>query len=280
MTEAEWLACDHPAPLLIYLRGEVSEKERAESRHGLHSGAGVLLPGLSPFIGPSRFVRFIAACVVRLQALPLDDTTLRSLDTFQRYAGGHSTLDELCARGSDMHAEAVIGQRRAADYLVFSACDSPLAAGSACWGIAGAIAWTVAKDSIAITCAGATENDWFEWAFSGGPPDPLFQATEKDESRKQADLLREIMGNPFRAIDFDTSWLTPLVASIAQSVYHDQLLPTGELDPHKLAVLADALEVVNCTSAQILTHLRGPGPHVRGCWVVDLLLGKDDTRPT
>jgi hypothetical protein len=41
------------------------------------------------------------------------------------------------------------------------------------------------------------------------------------------------------------------------------------------AILADALEEAGCTDAAILSHLRGPGPHVRGCWVVDLLLGKE-----
>jgi hypothetical protein len=41
-----------------------------------------------------------------------------------------------------------------------------------------------------------------------------------------------------------------------------------------MPVLADALEEAGCQDADILVHLRGPEPHVRGCWVVDLLLGK------
>jgi hypothetical protein len=51
--------------------------------------------------------------------------------------------------------------------------------------------------------------------------------------------------------------------------------PQGTLDPARLAVLADALEEAGCTDPDILSHLRGTGPHVRGCWVIDLLLGKD-----
>jgi hypothetical protein len=43
----------------------------------------------------------------------------------------------------------------------------------------------------------------------------------------------------------------------------------------RLPVLADALEEAGCTISDILDHCRGPGPHVRGCWVVDLLLGKE-----
>ena len=51
-------------------------------------------------------------------------------------------------------------------------------------------------------------------------------------------------------------------------------VPTGRLDATSLAVLADALEEAGATDADLLNHLRGPGPHVRGCWVIDLLLGK------
>jgi hypothetical protein len=49
----------------------------------------------------------------------------------------------------------------------------------------------------------------------------------------------------------------------------------GTLDPARLTVLADALEDAGCTDADLLGHLRSPGPHVRGCWAVDLVLGKE-----
>ena len=47
------------------------------------------------------------------------------------------------------------------------------------------------------------------------------------------------------------------------------------MKPERLAVLFDALEEAGCDDAEILNHLRSPGPHVRGCWAVDLLLGKE-----
>jgi hypothetical protein len=47
--------------------------------------------------------------------------------------------------------------------------------------------------------------------------------------------------------------------------------PEGHLDRARLAVLADALEDAGCTDREILCHLHGPGVHVRGCWVVDLV---------
>ena len=93
--------------------------------------------------------------------------------------------------------------------------------------------------------------------------------------QKQGLLLREILGNPFRPITINPSWLTPTVLTLAQSAYDERILPSGELDPARLAVLSDALEEAGCNNADILAHCREPGDHVRGCWVVDLILGKE-----
>jgi hypothetical protein len=97
------------------------------------------------------------------------------------------------------------------------------------------------------------------------------EATERAE---QAELYRDLFGNPFRPVSLAPAWLTPAVMKLAQAAYDNRLLPSGLLDNAGLAVLADALEEAGCTHADILSHLRGPGPHGRGCHVVDLLLGK------
>jgi hypothetical protein len=84
-------------------------------------------------------------------------------------------------------------------------------------------------------------------------------------------LVREVVGNPFRAVQVDPAWLTwggGLVRRLAQSIYEERRFGG-------LPVLADALEEAGCDDADLLGHLRGPGPHVRGCWAVDLLLGKE-----
>jgi hypothetical protein len=65
------------------------------------------------------------------------------------------------------------------------------------------------------------------------------------------------------------------VSGLALAAYEDRSLPAGTLDPARLAILTDALEEAGCTNADILDHCRAPGPHVRGCWVVDLILGKE-----
>jgi hypothetical protein len=64
------------------------------------------------------------------------------------------------------------------------------------------------------------------------------------------------------------------VVSVARAAYEERQLPAGTLDNTRLAVLADAVEEAGCTDAALLGHCRGAGPHVRGCWAVDALLGK------
>jgi hypothetical protein len=92
--------------------------------------------------------------------------------------------------------------------------------------------------------------------------------------KRQCDSLRCIFGNPFRFITINDTLRTPSVTALAQATYLERYLPAGTFDPDRLSVLADALEDAGCTDATILDHLRGPGPHVRGCFVIDALLGK------
>jgi len=86
--------------------------------------------------------------------------------------------------------------------------------------------------------------------------------------------LSDIFGNPFNPVALEPSWLNPTVRSLAQAAYDNRNLPAGTLDNVRLAVLADALEEAGCDNADILNHLRQPGEHVRGCWVLDAILGK------
>jgi hypothetical protein len=83
-------------------------------------------------------------------------------------------------------------------------------------------------------------------------------------------LLRDIFGNPFRPVALDPAWLAwndGAVQKMAQVIYDARRFSA-------LPILADALEDAGSDNADILAHCRGGGEHVRGCWVVDLLLGK------
>ena len=80
-------------------------------------------------------------------------------------------------------------------------------------------------------------------------------------------LLRDVFGNPFRRVAVDPRWLTSDVVALATGIYAEKAFD-------RLPILADALQDAGCDNADVLDHCRGPGPHVRGCWAVDLLLGK------
>jgi hypothetical protein len=100
------------------------------------------------------------------------------------------------------------------------------------------------------------------------------QAAREAERSRLCGLLHEVMGNPFRpavGLPVDVSRTVPY---LAEAAYANRESPSGELDPARLAVLSDALEEAGCADADLLAHLRSPGPHVRGCWAVDLILGK------
>jgi hypothetical protein len=83
-------------------------------------------------------------------------------------------------------------------------------------------------------------------------------------------LLRDVLGNPFRPLKVDPAWLRwerGAVGKLARSIYQERAF-------QDLPVLADALEDTGCADADLLAHCRGPGPHARGCFVLDALLGK------
>jgi hypothetical protein len=81
-------------------------------------------------------------------------------------------------------------------------------------------------------------------------------------------FIRDIFGNPFRPVTFDPAWLTSTVVALAEGIYAERAFD-------RMPILADALQDAGCDNADVLHHCRGDGPHCRGCWVVDLVLGKE-----
>lgn len=115
-------------------------------------------------------------------------------------------------------------------------------------------AWTEA--ALGPNASGRPGSEWKQW-----------QAKHR---RSVSYYLRDIFGNPFRTISADSRWLEwndRTLPKLAQAIY-------DEFAFDRLPILADALEEAGCTDPDIFDHCRQPGEHVRGCWVVDLLLGK------
>jgi hypothetical protein len=88
------------------------------------------------------------------------------------------------------------------------------------------------------------------------------------ERREQARLMRCIFGNPFRPMAVDPRWLSPTTVSLARSIYEERTFD-------RLPILAGALEDAGCHRSDLLAHCRDEAPHARGCWVIDLALGRE-----
>jgi hypothetical protein len=112
----------------------------------------------------------------------------------------------------------------------------------------------------------------FEWASAFVASSPLDYGVREDQPTRAelVPILRELFGNPFRPVTLDPAWLTwhnGLLESMAQRMYDSR-------DFSDMPILADALEEAGCSNQDILDHCWSDSEHVRGCWVIDLLLGK------
>jgi hypothetical protein len=181
--------------------------------------------------------------------------------------------------------EAVSVSERLADGLA-SAADLTAARersqgceASACWPeairAAEGAAFSAAQEAHSLTISPVAGWRIFRTAGAGAAPIKYTVPAERlvEEQREgQARLMRDIFGPaPFRPLpQLNPAWLAwegGTVAKLAASIYEERAFD-------RLPVLADALAEAGCDAAELLAHLRGLGPHVRGCWAVDLLLGK------
>ena len=112
-------------------------------------------------------------------------------------------------------------------------------------------------------------------AANAARPEAGYYARYVTPRKEHPGFLRDLFGPlPFRPATVSPAWRTPQVVALAQAAYDERELPAGTLDAGGFAVLADALEEAGCADPALLNHCRRPGVHVRGCWMVDLLLGQ------
>jgi hypothetical protein len=113
-----------------------------------------------------------------------------------------------------------------------------------------------------VTCT------WMIGKKEFAPVNPVPPEELEPVRRANADLVRDIFGNPFRPAAFSPAWRTDTAVALAAQMYESR-------DFSAMPILADALQDARCDNEDVLNHCRGEGPHVRGCWVVDLVLGKE-----
>jgi hypothetical protein len=236
MNEETWLAATDPQAMLAFLRESGKGSER-------------------------KFRLFAGACCRRMWHLLTDERSRYAVDVAERYADG-------CANKRELKVA-----RRAAEAA---------AVGDRSW--------------LAIQLVRMTNEDW-----DPDPYDCRLGAAAKVASahigaklREIADaacdldcnhqfqppLLRDIFGLlPFRPPiplpPHVLAWSDGILVGMANAVYDERALPAGTLDVTRLGVLADALEDAGCTDPDLLRHLREDGAHVRGCWALDRVLGKE-----
>jgi hypothetical protein len=200
---------------------------------------------------------FTCACCRRVWDALTDGRCRSAVEAAERYADGLAGREELAAQAEAAEAPAsAVASARAREAVVSPAPHVTQAA-------------LAATGERAEPTMRADATIWAAWATSEATRVP------DRERRHQCALLRDLVGAvPFRPVTPDPAWSTPQVVALAQAAYGQRELPAGTLDTARLAVLADALEEAGCDQADLLAHLRGPGPHVRGCWVLDLVLGK------
>jgi hypothetical protein len=189
---------------------------------------------------------FACACCSRVRHLLSDKYNRKALSIAERYAEGEVPEEKLGFAWGDARRAAKVAYREgreteaAAMWAVSLVCEADLGRAVA------AVGWAAQCEAYAIG-----------------------QPRLADVQREQVVLLRDIVGNPFRAVALDPAWRTHAVVQLARSLYDDRRF-------EDMPILADALEEAGADNQEILGHLRQKEPgHVRGCWCLDLVLGKE-----
>lgn len=189
-----------------------------------------------------------SACVRSVFGFLSDERFVKALDVCERYADGLATEAEL--------RDARRWVRQASEEMSKRGAKEPERKAAA--SVGAALAKEFMNFKMAIEAAQHA---------CGAQSRPNWDAGSDRQKEYQCVLTRDIFVNPFRPVTLISSWLTPTVTRLGETIYAER---TFDLLP----ILADALEDAGCSDADILNHCRQPGEHVRGCWVVDLLLGK------
>jgi hypothetical protein len=250
VTEAEWLATPH-----LYHKIDSLERQAGNDR---------------------RLRLFACACCRRAWDLLQVDAARRIVELSEAYADGEATEAELQLANSlpEFAGLDALYERedRPEATVQLSACVVDALEAARCLASSQVdILLVVQNTSRVLAHDFIRSSQNFQMGRSPGHDEAEFAEKEK--------LLRDIFGNPFRPTPVAAPpwlrWNGGTVQQLALVAYQHRGLPEGMLDPVRLAALADALEDAGCTDADLLGHLRGPGPHVRGCWAVDLVLGKN-----
>lgn len=239
MTEAEWIACSDPTRMLEFLRDRASDRK------------------LRLFA--------VACCRWLMRTVLASPMRGHGLNVAERYADGEISVEELAA--AQNYSSSPISKEFGLNDAVRGDSND---AEAACINATEIDGGTIMADCAAGNAAWAAAKHGKEPPHDNSAS-PIFNARFAVEQSNQCDLVRDIFGNPFCKVFLHPVWpvwKNDTIYKLAQAIYDYRAFDwTPEL--------GDALKDAGCTDHEILAHCRKPGPHVRGCWVVDVLLGKE-----
>jgi hypothetical protein len=239
VNEAEWLSCTDPQEMLEALRAAGAATDR-------------------------KLRLFAVACCRRIWNVIRDKQSKAAVECSEKNADGQIGKEQLVAASKDSHE---VWRRRA--WRQNSRPNRPVAYAAEAATFAGNATGRPTEFFHRMRLAAKVSLTAELQTAGSVPSQPVLE---------RCLLLREVFGNPFGAPPTIppcvSTWNGGTVVRLADAVYEDRVLPAGTFRPDRVAVLADALEEAGVTDDAILAHLRGPAAQVRGCFVVDLLLGR------
>jgi hypothetical protein len=200
---------------------------------------------------------FVCACCRHIWHKLSDKQSRRAVEVAERLADGQADPAEVAAARTEIEELLRLKRQEWAE-------EASLSEAAYLYGYMDQWPLILAESSIAKDVT----TEWVNLAGSGANS----KEAEWAEWTAQAALLRDIFGLlPFRPVTIAPAWAAwndGTVVTLAKAIYEDRAFD-------RLPILADALEEAGCDNAEVLAHCHQPGEHVRGCWVVDLLLGKE-----
>lgn len=173
-----------------------------------------------------------------------------AVEAAERYSDLQAATDELAACRAEVEARTYLEGGEPVYDPTFYACGEPIVDEAA-----GASFYTATTVASELTEEGADFDDRFAGVVAR-------------ERAAHARLLRDIIGNPFRPVAFPLAWRTDTVLALARQMYESREFAA-------MPILADAIEDAGCADEDVLSHCRSEAPHVRGCWVIDVLTGRE-----
>lgn len=245
MTELEWHTCPgHEIVKMIHWVG----------------GADYFPNRLDPPVCDRKLLLFACACLRRVWHLLPDERSRKAVEITEEYANGGIDRSRLTSAGHEAGVARDEFRRRSNVRVLGLARASLKMHEAAAVAASGFASQAMTAAVLAAHYSSAAIKHWAKVAGRSARP------TAQAERIVQQSLLRDIIGNPFIKNHLATEWLTPTVKALALGIYEQRAFD-------RLPILADALEEEGCMDVEVLLHCRREGQHVRGCWVVDLILG-------